>query len=311
MDRETLYRIAARTMTFVDVARLDRPRMKSALLALATAGFLAGIAISIYRQPQIFTDLNWRPALLLILVGVPITIVLHATDFMLSAWLADRRVTLLKACEIVTIGAAASLLPIPGGTLTRIIGLKTAGANYRVGAASTLLVAAIGLSVSFVYAGVAVILLGNGVVGAILVCSGGIPLIATLIFAQKLSGNPRIWTLVLANKLMMMVVDAIRILWCLSALGFQVDLTEASAFVVAGTVASAVFVVPSGLGVQEALSAAVAPLAGVAATAGFLAASVNRMATMLLIAPLAALLAWRNRVVSARAQSERPQNEPA
>ena len=104
MDRDKLYRIAARTMAIVDVARLDRPRTKSALLGIATLGFLAGIAISIYRQPQVFAELDWQPALLLITVGVPITIGLHATDFMLSACLADRRVTFLKACEIVIIG---------------------------------------------------------------------------------------------------------------------------------------------------------------------------------------------------------------
>lgn len=311
MDRDTLYRIAARTMAIVDVARLERPRTKCALLGLAAAGFLAGIAISIYGQPQIFADLNWWPALLLITVGVPITIGLHATDFALSARLANRRVTLLKACEIVIIGSAASLLPVPGGTLVRVIGLKMAGADYRSGAAATLLVAAFGLGVSFVYAGVAVILLGNEVAGAVLACLGGTALVATLIMTHLLTGSLRISTLVLANKLLMVFIDAVRILWSLSALGFDVNLTEASVFVVAGTVGSAIFIVPSGLGVQEVLSAAVAPLAGVAATAGFLAASVNRMAAMLLIAPLAGMLAWRNRVASARAGSDQTQNEPA
>jgi uncharacterized protein (TIRG00374 family) len=92
----------------------------------------------------------------------------------------------------------------------------------------------------------------------------------------------------------LVVLDAIRIYLCLAALGTDATFAQASAFAVASAAGSAVSIVPGGLGVREAVTAALAPAVGLAAAVGFLAAALNRLIGLPVMVPLALWLSLRS-----------------
>jgi uncharacterized membrane protein YbhN (UPF0104 family) len=63
--------------------------------------------------------------------------------------------------------------------------------------------------------------------------------------------------------------------------------------VVGSVVGSAVSIVPAGLGIRELVSAGLAPVIGIEASAGFLSAAVSRVLEVVVLVPLALVLARR------------------
>lgn len=156
-------------------------------------------------------------------------------------------------------------------------------------------VALIWLGVALAVAGAALALLGNTVLGLSFI---GIGVVVAAIATAMVANTSRNWTLgflIALMKVLFVTLDALRIYLCLRGLGVEASYLQASAFVIAGVVGSAVSIVPAGLGVREAVSAGLAPVVGLAASVGFLAASLNRLLGMLVLLPLAAGLALRLR----------------
>jgi hypothetical protein len=92
---------------------------------------------------------------------------------------------------------------------------------------------------------------------------------------------------------MLVIVDSARLFLCFAALGVDASFAQASGLAVAGVLGSAVSIVPAGLGVREGVAAAISPIVGLAASFGFLSAFLNRLAGLVVIAPLAAMLSLR------------------
>ena len=125
-DRQGLGRLAR----FIDPRGLNHPKAKRVMLGVAVLFLLVGIAISLDSNPEVLSDLDWRPLLVLVLVAVPVTIMLNAYEFVLIGRLVGREIGMPAAIEISIIGTAANLLPLPGATMVRVAALKAAGAGY-------------------------------------------------------------------------------------------------------------------------------------------------------------------------------------
>ena len=69
-DQQSLGRFAR----FIDPRVLNRPKAKRVILGLAVLFLLVGIAISLDSNPEVLSNLDWRPLLVLVLVAVPVTI---------------------------------------------------------------------------------------------------------------------------------------------------------------------------------------------------------------------------------------------
>ena len=65
------------------------------------------------------------------------------------------------------------------------------------------------------------------------------------------------------------------------------NLQQAAVFVLASMIAVLIWIVPGGLGIQEAISAALAPFVGLDPAQGFLGATVLRCVALLGVLPLA------------------------
>ncbi len=90
-------------------------------------------------------------------------------------------------------------------------------------------------------------------------------------------------------------IGALRYLLVLHGLGIPISAAQAVSLTVAGVLASAVGFVPGGLGLREALSGVIAGLVGLPAAVGVLAAAVDRLVGLPVLAVLAVGVAGRER----------------
>ncbi|MDN3720576.1 hypothetical protein QW131_18280 [Roseibium salinum] len=134
-------------------AVLNDPVWRRAILIIAALGFVAGIGLSMRAQPGLLSNLDWRPVLCLILIGIPVTVVLNTLEFRATARLIGRSFTFARAAETTIIGGVANMLPLPGGAIVRVAALRASGSSYKEGSLAIVLVAFIWIGVSFAYAG--------------------------------------------------------------------------------------------------------------------------------------------------------------
>lgn len=270
-------------------------RLRRIIMVTAVLFLVGGIAASLHRQPDILSNLDWRPVLLILTVGVPVTALFNSLEFQLSGRLIGASISLRHALEITIIGSAANMMPLPGGTLVRVAALKASGAGYRASTAATLLIAMAWIAVSFLFASGGLWFVGGHWLAGVFFAVGLATLLLSFGLGIRLSRTVRVPLQVMLVKLALVITDASRIYFCLWALGVEATFPQAAAFCVAGVVGSAASIVPAGLGVREAVSAALAPVVQLPAAAGFLGATLNRLLGLVVTAPLALWLTLRQK----------------
>ena len=286
------------------LGRLPGRRTRSAgadraVLALAALLFLATFAFGLGAVPSKGLQLTVWPLVVLALVVVPLATVANGLEYAVAARIGGHRVALREALEISVLSSAANLLPLPGAALVRVRAMRRRGSSYRQALAVTVLVGGAWLATSLVLAGgllalrqwdtervVAAAVLGAGVLGLGAVATG----VARL--ARPGQAQPLVAALLGAEVLAVAVATA-RFLLVLHALGLDVAVEQAVALTVAGVVASALGFVPGGLGLREALAGVIAGLVGLPVATGVLAAAVDRLVGLPVLAVLAGAVSVR------------------
>lgn len=276
-------------------SKTRNPSIRRAALLLGAAGFGAGLFLSIRNQPQLIQNLQWGSAFLVIAVGVPLTMIANAFEFILIGSSVKRQIPFLRALEISIIASAANMLPVPGGAMTRVAALKAYDVRYGDGIIITMLFAFIWIAVAFFFAGAFLFLRVPGIVAICFLSTGGITCAGCLLWVRR-RGAP--WSVVswaLIQRISLVSLDGLRLWWCLQALGINAGFSQAAAFVIGGVIGSAVSIVPAGMGIREGTSAALAPLVGLAAASGFMAAALNRILALAILTPAAGILGLMRR----------------
>jgi hypothetical protein len=274
-------------------------RSKNLILLIAFVLLSVGVYISISDNPEVLRKVNLDGIWAILLVGVPLTILLNALEFVLSGRMISVSIAPIKALEVTIIGSAVNMLPLPGSTMVRIAALKLSGAGYKKSTVVTLLFAIVWIGAAFLLAGLVLGIFFGGILGYFMAVMG----LAALIIAGMVTRNTKsrwknyMWLLVL--KFCMVMLDAVRIYWCFWALDIEVNLPQASVFVISSVVGSAASIVPAGLGVRELISAGIAPFVGIAASAGFLTATLNRIVGLSALLPMAGFLILLGRMRAA------------
>jgi uncharacterized membrane protein YbhN (UPF0104 family) len=266
-------------------------------LAVAALGFFAGAVLSIRARPELVQGLAVLPVLGILLLGVPGTMLLNATEFRLTGRLVGQWIPYGRALETAVISSAANLLPLPGGSIVRVGALRAGGATLARGGSSTLFAGTVWVGVSLLYAGSALCALGRSARGAVFLGLGGAAMLAAAGLFAPLLENRRAAATLVGVRFVMIIWGALRLTLCLWTLGIQAGFAKASVLTVANAVASVVAIVPGGLGIREGTAASLGVLAGLDASSGFLAAAVNRLVALLLLAPSALVLSVRHRGV--------------
>ena len=269
---------------------LNDPRVRQWSLRIAVGFLVAGIVASLSANPELLFNVRYGPVLILLVVAVPVTLLLNATEFLISGRLLRAELLPLRCLEITILGSAANMLPLPGSTLVRVAGLKAAGVSYVDSTAVTLLIAVNWIGIAFLCAGMGLWMLESLELASAFMAIGGVALAVSIVLCWRISQDAHLVVYVMGTKVALVITDICRILLCFEALGVSTTIWHASAFSISGVLGSAVSIVPAGLGVREGVFAAIAPIVGLSASAAFLAATLNRLVGLVVIVPVALVL---------------------
>jgi hypothetical protein len=241
-------------------------------------GFVAGIILAIKAQPDLFREARLLPLAAIGLVAVPLTLLLNALEFMLSARLLRQQVALGAALEVTVVGSAANLLPIPGATLVRLAALKTGGALLGSTLAVTAVVAALSLALNLAYSGVWALAISRSPAAAAVMLAGGVAALAGAAFVSvRLFGRSSSIPGLIGVRLALIALDAARTWLAFIAIGDAAGFGQVSVITLSTALAAVLAVVPAGLGLREGIAALMAPLVGLGAASAFLATSLSRI----------------------------------
>lgn len=263
------------------------------IMGLASAGFLVGLIAAWRALPEGVRFHRYEYLAILALVLVPATVFLNAARYDNSARILGQRVGLSQAWRISILASAANLLPLPGAALVRIAGLKSLGQSVGAAAASTGVVAGVWASVTGLVSGIWQLRAGSRELGVLFVLGGVAAGVVSLVLMSR--AKPRGSRLAIACRLivvevMVVFVAAMRIYLVSLAIGASASFSQAIALIVAGVLASAVGMLPGGLGLREALSATIAVGVGLPASVGFVVAAVDRLTGIVVLFPLSLML---------------------
>lgn len=267
-----------------------------AVLAAASLLFVIAFVFGLRSLPAGALDLTAWPIVVLGLVVVPLASVANGLEYAVAARIGGQRVPVGEALEVSVLSSAANLLPLPGAALVRVRAMRRGGSSYRRALATTVLVGGAWLATSLVLAGGLLSLrqAEDGQAAAAVLVVGLVGTGATVVGVARLAppGQARALALaLLAAEVLAVAVAALRFLLVLRALGLDVAVEQAVALTVAGVVASALGFVPGGLGLREALAGIIAGLVGLPAATGVLAAAVDRLVGLPVLALLATAVA--------------------
>ncbi len=265
-------------------------KTKMLIMLLAFLFLAGGVFFSISANPLVLKALRWQWVWVIFLVGVPLTVLFNALEFMISARMISVKVSAVKALEVTIIGSAANMLPLPGSTMVRVAALKLSGAGYKQSTLVTLLVAVVWIGTAFLYAGLVLLFFSNNLLGYLLAAVGAVTLVVSSLLVRYAKIQSLEYLKLLVVKFGLVLTDALRIYLCFWAINIAVDFAQASVFVVSGVLGSAASIIPAGLGVRELLSAGIAPIIGIGASVAFLTATLNRVVGLSSLLPVAGLL---------------------
>jgi len=271
----------------------DKLRVQRISLAVAIGLFVGGIAFSVREMPASWATVSWPLLLPVVIIGIPVGVWINAVEFILTGRLVSRKIPLSRAIQVTIVGTAANLLPLPGAMMVRVGTLRLLQTSLRDGASATLLAALVWIGVAFAYAGTWISFSHLSAMSILFLLIGLGGILLSAIAARRMAGGAKTLLLLIGCELVCVLQDAFRLYFCFQALGVDCSVAQVSGLTVAAVVAAMVTVVPGGLGITEVLAAALSSLVGLDPALGFLAASLNRMLALVVIAPLAALLASR------------------
>lgn len=249
-------------------------RYRMPMLAGAAAVFAAGLGLSISALDLSWDQVSLAPILLILLVLGPVTLALASVTLQVTARAVGRRIGFRQGVAVSALGGIAELLPLPGGAMVRGAALVRAGAGVRESTWVVTLTAVLTLSMTAV-AGSAPLVMAGSPMGYLFLSAGAAGMAVTSGWIARRAG-PRVALAMIGLRLVGIVLAIARVSAAFAAITIAVGPVDAALFVIAVTLGQAVSIVPAGLGVGEALAAALALLIEVPPAAAFLAVALNR-----------------------------------
>jgi uncharacterized membrane protein YbhN (UPF0104 family) len=257
------------------------------MLPVAVAVFVAATVVAFRNLPRVEGGIRWWLLAASGLVGVPLTVLLNAREYELSARVLGHRVPFLESVRVSLIGSAANQLPVPGSVLVRVRALRRLGSTYGKAGSSTAIVGLAWVATTGLIAGAfqlsarrwgfGWVLLGVG--AGVLLLSFGLLAVQVRDRANQL---PMMFQIVAVETALVIVVG-VRFFLALRALGFDVSASQAAALTISVVLASAVGIFPGGLGIRELLAAGIGPLVGLPASVALAATAVDRLTALVVL----------------------------
>ena len=271
--------------------RAAQPRVRTAIYAGAITALGVGLYFAVRNLPADLSLEHWRYIWLNLAVGAPLGIFLNVAETELSARLLGASFGWRQALRISVLSSAANVLPFPGGPLVRTAALNSLGLSLARSGGVVAAVAAQWFGMIFLYAGAWLWALAHGWIGGPFLVVGLAVFVGSVAWMRRLDCSFRQIAIIGAVKMLASALSVASIWWTFAALGLFLSFGEASVFTVVGVTGAAVSIVPAGLGVNEAMAAAIATVIAVPPAMAFIVATVNRIIRLAVVFPLAAFLA--------------------
>lgn len=256
--------------------------------------FGGGLCWSMASLGSIWSHVRIAPILLLIVIGAPIGIALNSIELCAITRIAGAQMAWRTSLEITILTSAANMLPLPGAALARIAALKAHGVAIRRGSLMLIMSYAIWGGLAFVYSSGALFLLGENVLAMWFALAAAV-LLSICVVGLARYGAWKMVAIVALTRLVSLPLQTLRYMLAIAAIGGGAGFIQASVFVVASFIGSAVMLAPSGLGVGEGVVALVSPAASVQPAVGFIAAAIGRAVWMAGLTVMAAYVLTRVR----------------
>ncbi len=271
-DRGIAGRVAARLVPAVRATRGFFARRRKLAMAIASILFVGGLAWAVDSAGIALARIEGQwlvAALALGFVGV----ILNGFELSRCAGALGKKIPAPEAINLSSVGILSNLLPIPASALVRGGALMATGATLAQSGRILLYVGLLRVSVAGAITGLALI---SGPFGWPVVA--GSCLASAILFAliAQLGGIISALRL-LGLRIAMLAGIAMQLWFCFHALGTDAGLSDAALQSIAPVVGSAVGIVPGGLGVSEAIGAALALLVNGSSAMAFAALALNRL----------------------------------
>lgn len=253
---------------------------RRAVLTIAIVGLSIAMVWAWRRSALRLDDLRWWPLAALAAVAAPLSLVLKAAEFTVASRVVGQRPSRARALEVAMVSSAANLLPVPGSLLVTVQTIAAEGAGYGGAARASAVPGIAWLGVTGVAGGAAIALVGPLSVGLASIGAGVVALVASwLVLRSVTAASERVAlaAAVLVVESAWLAVSGLRFTLAAAVLGVDLELGQAIALSVAGAVTAAIGFVPGGLGVREALIAALSPVIGLDVETGVLLGAVDRV----------------------------------
>ncbi len=258
-----------------------REELKPLLLALAVSIFCGGLYLSVHARPDIFHQLSFGPLLVIFFITLPAGMAISAADFQLLAKLSGVQVNFWRAIEIVIFTRAANMLPIPGSFAVRMAALKACGVGLRRSGELMFLFTMIWGGVGFCFSAAWLLPQAPLAYGVAFALAGASLLFVCAMWCLRNRINFATIGGVFLLRSALIVLEAFVLLMAVRSVGVDVQYSQTAILVVASFLSSTI---PAGIGVREAILAALAPLAGIDPATGFLAGAAARFTSMAFLA---------------------------
>jgi len=245
-------------------------------LAGALAVFVAGLAWAIRATPDLKLSLSIWPLVLLLFLSAPLGTLLNTAELFILSRIAGGPMSWRTSAELTVYTSAANMLPLPGGVVTKLAGMKAHGVSYRTASTVIVLSFLAWAGFTFLLSGWALLLLAQPAIGALFGLIGMVLLVACGFGYARYRDWPRV-AFVALLRIVYFAVEVLRYMAAFAAIGIWLNWMQCATFVVASVVGAAVVIAPQGLGVSEASAALLATLVGVGAGMAFIAAALQRV----------------------------------
>lgn len=259
-------------------------------LIIALIAFAAGLVVALNSVDLLRIKLPFLLAYALVLV--PLGFVLQCCELRLLAKAGNASLSWHEAIEVVIYSKAATLLPVPGGFMTRVAALKVKGVPVAKSSLIILLFTGIFGTIAFTYA--AIWLAPHPLaVGFLFVALAG--LMTCMILATRVKVRWSIIAQEVGLRILGVALETIGLVCAFASIGVSAEVQQTGVMVVASFVGLLVNIVPAGIGIKEGVIALLSPYVGIAPALGFLAAALTRVIDFAWMGLLAILQIWRAR----------------
>lgn len=263
-------------------------RLHAVVVATSALGVVAATLWAWQSSELAFAELTWWPIVIAFVATAPASLALKSAEYQVSARLASQKPSQSRSLKVAVVSSAANLLPLPGSMIVTVRSLSEDGSTYGSAITAGAVPGVCWLALTGLVGGTAIAVEGQPLIGGIVVFGGLVAGVATLkLFRTATAGKPGVLTLaasVAGVEVAWLVVSALRLGLAVTALGVSISPTQALALSVAGALTVAIGFFPGGLGLREALLAALSPLIGLEFDIGVLLGALDRLVWLTFLA---------------------------